>query len=165
MKTCGKCRKTLPESAYCKAHTQYRKIQGWCRGCHREYDRERRRANPESARQNDKRKRTKGTTGRLLSMAKSRAKIYSMEFSITKTDISIPSRCPVLGIPILVGASAHDRENAPSLDRIDPTRGYVSGNVRVISWRANRLKNDATAAELALLLQDAQATLGIGGGC
>ena len=42
----------------------------------------------------------------------------------------------------------------PSLDRIDGAKGYVKGNVRVISHRANMLKNDATIEELELVLKD-----------
>jgi hypothetical protein len=44
--------------------------------------------------------------------------------------------------------------DSPSLDRIDPSKGYVKGNVRVISARANLLKNDATVGELTLVLED-----------
>jgi hypothetical protein len=44
------------------------------------------------------------------------------------------------------------RDNQPSLDRVIPALGYVPGNVRVISFRANRLKQDATAEEVAAIL-------------
>lgn len=40
------------------------------------------------------------------------------------------------------------RPNAASLDRIDNSKGYVRGNVMVISLRANAIKNNATAEEL-----------------
>lgn len=49
--------------------------------------------------------------------------------------------CPVLDIPLILGA-APKSPNLPSIDRIRPERGYVKGNVAVISWRANHLKND-----------------------
>ena len=42
-------------------------------------------------------------------------------------------------------------ENSPSLDRIDPGKGYVKGNVQVISMQANRMKNDGSIEELLLL--------------
>ena len=32
--------------------------------------------------------------------------------------------------------------NSPSLDKIIPELGYVKGNVRVISFKANKYKND-----------------------
>lgn len=41
-----------------------------------------------------------------------------------------------------------DSDSIPSLDRLDSTRGYVRGNVAVISWRANKLKNSARVEEL-----------------
>lgn len=44
-------------------------------------------------------------------------------------------------------------ETAPSLDRIDSSKGYISGNVKVISKRANAIKNDATLEELLLIVE------------
>jgi hypothetical protein len=76
--------------------------------------------------------------------AKLRAVASGVEFALDRRDVVIPERCPILGTLFTVG----DRRTAPSLDRIDPTRGYVRGNVHVISWRANRLKSDALPWEL-----------------
>lgn len=82
---------------------------------------------------------------RMLSAAKQRARKKQLPFMLTLADIpQIPETCPVLGIPLKV----------PSLDRIVPSLGYVPGNVRVISCRANTLRNDATATELMLVAQD-----------
>ena len=55
--------------------------------------------------------------------------------------------CPVLGIPLVIGEGACS-DNSPSIDRIIPELGYVKGNIKVISRRANRIKNDATPDEL-----------------
>lgn len=46
------------------------------------------------------------------------------------------------------------RENAPSLDRIDSDKGYTRDNTRVISNRANTLKNNMTLEECRLILKD-----------
>ena len=39
-------------------------------------------------------------------------------------------------------------DDSPSLDRIVPELGYVTSNVRVISWRANAIKRNACADEI-----------------
>lgn len=86
---------------------------------------------------------------RMLLGAKKRASAAGLPFALTVHEIpSIPARCPVLGVAIAIGG---ERGNSPSLDRVDPARGYVAGNVRVVSWRANRLRSDATAAELFMV--------------
>lgn len=88
-------------------------------------------------------------------LAKQRADRDGRPFSITMDDIVIPAVCPVLGIPIIPGVGKVT-QNSPSLDRIKPERGYVPGNVRVISFRANSLKQDATVEELEKVLDDAR---------
>ena len=92
---------------------------------------------------------------RIHSRVKSRAKKMGIPFNLEVSDIVIPEACPVLGIKLVTtnqGQGYHT--NSPSLDKIDPNKGYTKGNVRVISARANLLKNDATAHELRLVLVD-----------
>lgn len=81
--------------------------------------------------------------------ARVRARKAEVPFTITVDDIVIPTHCPILGIPLFqtVGRQGGG-ENSPSLDKIEPSKGYVPGNVIVISSRANRLKSDATVKEL-----------------
>ena len=79
--------------------------------------------------------------------AKVRAKQNSLPFDLTLEDIIIPEVCPMLGIPIFRGTLEHS-DNSPTLDKIIPSKGYVRGNVWVISMRANRIKQDATLEEL-----------------
>jgi len=87
--------------------------------------------------------------------AKRRAKAKGLDFDIEVSDIIIPQLCPLLNIPIIheVG-KGHRNPNSPSLDRIIPSKGYVKNNVRVISNRANLLKNNATVEELEMVLDD-----------
>jgi len=93
--------------------------------------------------------RIKNTPAWLLKGAARRARERGIPIDITADDIHVPTHCPVLGIPIVVGARGlGTRDNAPSLDRIDPSKGYVRGNVAVISFRANRIKNDSTLEEI-----------------
>lgn len=83
----------------------------------------------------------------LFHLAKQRAALKGLSFEISKSDIVIPAVCPVLGIPLAVG-DRKQHDGSPTLDRIDPSKGYVKGNIAVISHRANRLKNNATLHEL-----------------
>jgi hypothetical protein len=84
----------------------------------------------------------------LWERARRRALKRGLEFSINRDAIFIPATCPAFGIPIRIGDARSD--NSPSLDRVDASRGYVAGNVRVISDRANRLKGDRSLDELRL---------------
>ena len=68
------------------------------------------------------------------------------DWTIKITDVDWPTHCPILGIELDYFVEAR-AENSPSIDRIDSSKGYIPGNVHVISWRANRIKNDGTAEE------------------
>ena len=86
----------------------------------------------------------------LLRMARKRVKQDGVECNIDLSDIVIPEFCPVLGIKIDCSAPSR-ADNIPSLDRIDPAKGYVKGNVWVISWKANHLKTNNTLETLHAL--------------
>lgn len=78
------------------------------------------------------------------------------KFEVDFEDIKFPERCPVLGTPLHYlkrGRSRSDANKTPSFDRIDSTKGYVKGNVAVISLRANTLKNNATVDELKSIIR------------
>lgn len=83
----------------------------------------------------------------MLIRARVRAAEKGLPFELTRDDIAIPDRCPVLGIPIGLQPGTPGDASA-ELDRIDNAKGYVPGNVIVVSRRANRIKNDATIEEL-----------------
>jgi hypothetical protein len=74
------------------------------------------------------------------------AKQVGIDFSISFGEIDWPSHCPILGLELDYFAEK-TKENSPSFDRIDSTKGYVTGNVVIVSWRANRIKNNGSAEE------------------
>lgn len=85
----------------------------------------------------------------LLRKLGSRCRKSGLELGLTLEDIVVPSHCPVLGIPLIKTIGKGTRtDNTPSIDRVDNSRGYVQDNIVIISWRANRLKSDATVDEL-----------------
>jgi hypothetical protein len=91
----------------------------------------------------------------LVNASKQRAKEKGIEHSITVQDVlneyPIDGICPVLGIKLEFGTAGF-RDNSPSIDKIDPKLGYTKDNIQILSWRANRLKVDATIEELELLI-------------
>ena len=96
---------------------------------------------------------------RVLRAAMNSAKRRNIEINIKYDDIVIPKKCPLLGIPIIHGVGAkHD--NSPSVDRIDNNKGYVKGNIWVISEKANRMKTDADPKEIAVFAKNIRRLLG-----
>lgn len=96
--------------------------------------------------------RNRDLTRTILRSAKSRAIKKGIEFSIEKEDIIVPEKCPIFNTPFVLekgrGYSAKNRATIPSLDRIDPSKGYIKGNVWVISSLANTMKNNSSQEEL-----------------
>jgi hypothetical protein len=87
--------------------------------------------------------------------AKSGAKSRGLEFTITMDDLTWPTHCPIFGIKLCYGRDKKTphMENYPTLDRWDNSKGYVPGNVFVISWLANRMKWHATVEQLEAILR------------
>lgn len=81
---------------------------------------------------------------------KAKAKRDNLNFDLEVSKLKVPEVCPVLGVPLDWGAE--DRDTTPSIDRLIPDLGYVLSNVRIVSHRANRLKQDATVEELEKIL-------------
>lgn len=102
-------------------------------------------------------------TSAMVRDAKRRAKTKNTPFEIDLDYVrfivghnaQFASYCPIFGVPLdwscERGSGISALPNSPSLDRIDPERGYVKGNVWIISHRANRIKSDASHEELKLV--------------
>lgn len=85
---------------------------------------------------------------RLLLKAKTNAKRNNLEFNLSIEDIHIPTHCPYIGCVLTTTRGNGLVQTNMSIDRIDSTKGYVKGNVQVMSYLANRMKSDATEEQL-----------------
>lgn len=81
--------------------------------------------------------------------AKKRALTKELEFNIELKDIHIPKKCPILKVPLICST-----RYSPSIDRIYPDKGYVKGNIAVISTLANSMKANATPKELLIFAKN-----------
>lgn len=90
----------------------------------------------------------------ILAGAKSRAVKKGLEYTITKEDIQdIPQFCPVLGLELLYGNTGKLKPESASIDRFDNSKGYIPGNVRIISYQANHLKSNGTIEEFKKIIK------------
>lgn len=101
-------------------------------------------------RYNVRRKTVLSPRQKLLASTKNRARINGIINTLTVNDIVIPEFCPVFGYKLSQGGQEDD---SPSVDRVVPSKGYVPGNVRVISMRANRLKQDGSIEDFEAILR------------
>lgn len=85
-----------------------------------------------------------------VNSARSRAKEKGFPFNITVEYIlSItPDVCPVFGVDFDFAGTGRIRPESPSIDKIIPEKGYVMGNIAVISMKANSIKRDATLHDI-----------------
>jgi hypothetical protein len=65
---------------------------------------------------------------------------------------TVPVKCGCCSIPFGTTREWKTRERSPTIDRLDNSKGYTAENARVICWRCNALKRDATVAEIRNLL-------------
>lgn len=81
------------------------------------------------------------------------ARRRGIECTINYEDILdvMVSHCPVLGVELdysLCGHKGKMQPNSPHVDRIDNTKGYVTGNVIIVSGKVNRVKSNLTLDEI-----------------
>ena len=80
----------------------------------------------------------------LIRAARYRAKQKGIVFTVEVDDLlPLPETCPLLGLRLHVAEGQADN-GSYSLDRIDADGPYDAANTRVISWKANRLRNDGS---------------------
>jgi hypothetical protein len=164
-KTCFCCKQTKIASDFSKNASLIGGLHTWCKECctnkHKvsEYAKKSNIVRKEKIKSdpiyreninNQKRKsRIKRIASVLLQECKRRAIKKNLEFNISIEDIIIPEICPILLQPIIQGTK-DNYKFSPSIDRIDNNKGYIKGNIQVISMKANTIKNSATIEELLL---------------
>ena len=95
----------------------------------------------------DKKYNAENKDKKVLNGIKQRAKDNNLDFDLTLDDINNFSVCPVFGF-VLERSKGKPAFNSPSVDRIDPTKGYTKDNIQILSNKANTMKQDATKEEL-----------------
>lgn len=178
MQWCGKCGGEFPRTAeFFLPNKECRNgLTKTCRVCWRAYHRLWRLAHPEAIRRRvlEDRKRCADRTARrariiaylkpfrerarrLRSGIWERARKENLPFDdeVITTGfftawLSVAPCCPCCGVrfDIETERDGKPRNDSPSVDRINPKKGYVIGNIALICWRCNNLKRDATAEEL-----------------
>ena len=85
----------------------------------------------------------------LVRLARRRALKSGTPFDLRPEDVVVPVYCPALGVRLERnhGGKAQGKRS-PTLDRIDPKKGYVRGNVIVLSAKANQMKSTGSPEEL-----------------
>lgn len=151
---CGEI-KPLEEFAYSKGEHRYKSK---CKSCrHEAYILDKEKAlerankyyqeNREDVLKKSHKRRKANIAKEILRSARERSKKKGLEFNIDESDIVVPERCPVLDIPLIQG-EGKPTKNSPSIDRINPNKGYIKGNVIIVSYLANTIKTNATVEEI-----------------
>jgi hypothetical protein len=82
------------------------------------------------------------------------ARKLGIEHTITLSDIIIPTHCSYLNIELTKTRNNGVVWSNASIDRIDSTKGYIPGNIQIISRKANIMKQNATQQELLIFAKN-----------
>lgn len=165
-KTCSKCKCEKHIDEFHKGNGALQR-RSQCKVCSLEYETPERKARREEARkinmasetyrahrnEVERKRKARNIEKTLWEAAKNRAKRNHIEFNIDIEDIKLVDKCPLLNIN-LQKAEKNAKDNSYSLDRIDNSKGYIKGNIWIISKKANALKGNASLEELTLLVHN-----------
>jgi hypothetical protein len=144
MKICTCCKKKLPKEKFRQINrSNWQGLYPQCKSCENTLMKAKYFNNP---------------IPQMLSNAKIRAKQKGVNFNLTtkylKKIFPKDNKCPITGLNFQFGYKNKEKinkNNSPSLDRIIPSKGYVEGNVIVISDLMNRMKQDSTYEDIEKL--------------
>lgn len=143
-KCCSKCGIIKSLDQYRRDKSRKDGLHSSCRECEKKYTQ----ANPVLVQ-----------TARMIKRARNSAKEKELAFNIDLDYIRsiVPSHCPIFKTKLewstCRGNGSIPLPNSPSIDRIDPSQGYIKGNVWIISHRANAIKSNASHEELKLVAE------------
>ncbi len=103
----------------------------------------------DNARERNRQHKMEDPLNHMYSRLKKSAKDDNKVFSIKLEDLKFSDRCPIYGTEWDLSHIRSDQ--TPTVDRVDNTKGYIKGNVKIISWKANRLKHTASLKEIEAL--------------
>lgn len=149
VKACWKCKQTKTIESFANNRSKSSGKSAECRACVKAYNKTHVEQNAAYYQEYRKAKRAKDLAWYLFLEARTRAKRQGLQFSLLPQDVQIPASCPVFGFQL----SSSKRDTSASLDRKDSSKGYIRGNVWVISYLANRMKSNATELQLVQFAQ------------
>ena len=78
------------------------------------------------------------------SAAKKRGIVWELDLDATIAKILRQGHCKLSGVKFVYKGGTPKKKNlyCPSIDRIDSSKGYVSGNVMFVCWGVNYMKQD-----------------------
>lgn len=120
---------------------------------HAAIQRKRREDKPDQVRDYERSRRIVNRRSWMIKQIKARAKVRGIEFDLTIEDLrELPESCPVFGFP-LDYTRTKAGFNSPTVDRIDNSKGYISGNIIIVSRKANTMKSDGTVSDMLALYE------------
>ena len=88
----------------------------------------------------------------LVESARQRARKFNLPFTLKVQDLReiITTHCPVFDFKFEINKqnTKNNWETSPSLDRVVPSKGYVKGNIIIVSLLANSIKSSATPTQI-----------------
>jgi hypothetical protein len=89
----------------------------------------------------------------ILQRIRASAKARKLDFDLEIEDIILPTVCPYLGCSMQFNEGS-PQNNSYSVDRKDNSFGYIRGNIEIISFRANVMKQNASQEDQIKFAQE-----------
>lgn len=151
---CSKCDRYLSSICFCQNKSNKYKdgVHTYCKECQQKIELDYRNSLRDEVSLNFKLK-------HCFCSAKSRAKKSKIDFNLTLDYIvhlyNVQNGlCAISGIPMTYQYGDDSADTRISIDKIDPNKGYVIGNVQLVCWAVNRMKWDMTLEQLTFFCRN-----------